>query len=184
MRQRTLARDALLVGIFGVDRRRGGGGGFASVAEETGFDDPAWNYGLVAVDLDRDGYRELVVTGDGRPVEIWENPCGDGAWVDVRLVGVGQNVGSIGARVEIETSDGAIQVQEVHAMAAVQQHPLGLHFGLAPGLRVREVRARWPDGSEARLVAPGLGELELRHPAAGSGIEEGRALAGLRGPVP
>ena len=145
------------------------GGGFASVAEETGFDDPAWNYGMVAVDLDRDGHRELVVAGDGRPVEIWENPCGDGAWVDVRLVGVGQNVGSIGARVELETSDGAIQVQEVHAMAAVQQHPLGLHFGLAPGLRARELRARWPDGAEARLKDPGLGELVLRHPAAAGG---------------
>ena len=116
--------------------------------EETGFSDLGWNYGLVSADLDLDGHWELVVSpAEGRP-QIWSNPCGLGAWLDIELVGMPSNTEGFGARVTVEAG-GEVQLQEMHALLGVGQSPSVLHYGLGEAETVDRVVVNWPDGARS-----------------------------------
>jgi hypothetical protein len=83
----------------GADRNRVGR--FETAVRETGFHSLAWGYGLVSADLFGDGHRELVVgRAEGLP-EVWDNPCGAGSWLEIRLEGAGANLDGVGAQVEL-----------------------------------------------------------------------------------
>lgn len=124
----------------------GGLDGFEDVSEETGFDDPAWRYGLVAADLDGDGFRDLVMMGWDRPPKLWMNRCSSGSWLEVDLVGDEKNVEGFGARVQV-TSWSTSQVRELHTVRSFNQGPSELHFGLGADTYAATVEVRWPDGA-------------------------------------
>lgn len=125
-------------------------GTFTSQMLETGFSDPQRNYGMVPIDLDADGYRELIITGyEGVPV-VWENPCGAGNWLDVRVGGAANNQDAIGAIVTVYRSE-RTEMQEVRGPVSMAQAPLALHFGLGDEATVSKIHVWWPDGAEATL---------------------------------
>lgn len=140
-------------------------GRFETAVRETGFHSLAWGYGLVSADLFGDGHRELIVgRADGLP-EVWDNPCGAGAWIELRLEGAGANLAGVGAQVEL-WSGGRRQLQQVLAQTGVQQHSLALHFGLGEATQIDELTVRWPDGqSQTYGPVPVNGMLRLQHPA-------------------
>jgi hypothetical protein len=123
---------------------------FVSQMLETGFADPAPHYGMVPVDLDRDGHRELIVTGYEGVPEVWENPCGSGHWLDIRVGGAARNQDALGAIVTVEADD-RVDIQEVRGPVSVAQAPLSLHIGLGDTARAQRVHVRWPDGAEVTL---------------------------------
>ena len=133
-----------------------GGGLFESRSTETGFATLDDSTGMVAADLSGDGYLELIVgRAEGEPL-LWDNPCGDGAFVQVELVGPSGNREGYGAQVVVEGPGGLIDRQEMSSLRGFSQGPSRLHFGLAGGGPVSSLVVIWPDGhrSEARRVQP------------------------------
>lgn len=139
-------------------------GTFRTAVVETGFHRLDWGYGLVAVDLFGDGHPELVVGRAEGPPEVWDNPCGAGAWLRVSLEGPPGNPRGIGAQVSVRAG-GRRQLQQVVAQSGTQQHSLSLHFGLGAAEQVDAIHVRWPDGRHTHVEAvPVRGELWLQHP--------------------
>lgn len=124
---------------------QGSAAGFVDRTWEIGFGDAASHYGQAAVDLDRDGYLELVIAAWGGPAVIWDNPCGDGAWVEVVLEGPPGNRQGFGARLDLRAA-GRTRIRELHTLRAIGQSPAEIHFGLGDAERVDELLVRWPDG--------------------------------------
>ena len=145
---------------------QGGPGGWSDRTWELGFGDASAHYGQAAVDLDRDGHRELVIASWGGPAVIWDNPCGPGAWLEVALDGPPGNRQGFGARIEV-TGGGRTRQAEVHGLRALGQSPAALHFGLGQGVAgVDEVRVRWPDGAETVVSdLPINSRATIRHPS-------------------
>ena len=119
---------------------------FDEVSVETGIGEAStgYDYALVDADLDGDGYREVLRTSHSEPLQIWDNPCGDGHWLEVDLVGLAGNRQAFGARVEVD-SGGVTHVREVHSVSLISQPPPTLHFGLAGD--VEALRVTFPDGA-------------------------------------
>jgi hypothetical protein len=133
------------------------------------------SHGMQAVDIDRDGDLDAVVTTldsycgpewGGNPcydpptTRIFENVFGNNNnWLQVKLEGgAGTNRAAIGARVSVQ-ADGLTRTQEVdggHGRFGTQ-NDLVLHFGLGEACEA-EVTVRWPDRdltTETRTLAAG-----------------------------
>jgi hypothetical protein len=91
-------------------------------------------------------------------------------WLQVRLLGDGDNRQAVGARVLAHTQ-GKIQLREVRSGTGyISQDDMRLHFGLAQNDRVDSLVIRWPGGERESLVnisanqfisiAPGKGVVE------------------------
>lgn len=144
---------------------RGSSEGFELRGQEVGFDDVGGRYGLVAADLFGDGYPELITAGfDG--VEVWDNPCGAGAWLDLKLLGPADNVDAFGARIEASAGDVRI-LRELQNSRGPNQGPASVHLGFGGVDVVDEIRITWPDGhvSELRQM-PTDRRLTVLHPSA------------------
>jgi len=131
---------------------RGGPDGFTNWTEEIGFAGTSLDFGVVATDLDGDGYVEVVVNGERGP-RLWQNRCGEGAWLDIELVGAGRDLDAIGAQIEV-VAGGRTRLREVQGSRGTNQRSGAVHFGLGDVDRADRITVRWLDG--ARTVIEGL----------------------------
>ena len=106
-------------------------------------------YGLATADLNGDGYLEIITGGYGVAPEIWDNPCGSNAWLQIRFEGPPGNTQGYGAVVNV-SSDGRTQQQALHGLRTVAQSPASLHFGLGTAEQAT-VHVLWPDGQTASI---------------------------------
>lgn len=119
--------------------------GFIDADLEHPFFDPRGMYGMVSVDLDRDGHRELVkAPAEGNP-EIWSNPCGGYHWLEIDLLGVDQNSEAYGSKVFVHYGD-KVDIQEVHGLLTMGQSPSSIHIGLGDLSSASKVEVWWSDG--------------------------------------
>ena len=81
------------------------------------------------------------------------NQCGDGAWLEIELIGPRENSQGFGAQVEVDDGE-RVHLREIHGLRATAQGPSRLHFGLGGVDVVPRVTIRWPDGetSEAHDI--------------------------------
>ena len=140
--------------------------GFTDEGQATGFWSGAAHYGMAAADLDRDGALDLVVGTWEGAVELWSNPCTEGAWLTIEPLGPPGNTEGLGVRAAVTTADG-VDLAELHGLRSVGQSASELHFGLGNATYVDRIEVTWPDGATQIIEdAPVRRTLYVRHPDA------------------
>jgi enediyne biosynthesis protein E4 len=129
---------------------QGADGRFTEAAHLAGVADPARSRGAALVDLTGDGRLDLVVVNRRAPARFYRNVTEDiGNWLAVELRMEGGNRFAIGARVHVETAQGA-QWQEVSVGGGHAGGQAGaLHFGLGQAAQAVIV-VDWSDGHQSR----------------------------------
>ena len=127
-------------------------GSFTDVAPVWGLDDTGWARGAILVDLDGDGWLDLVRRRVHDLPTVHLARCGSNGWLKVDLRGTSANTHAIGALVELE-ADGRVQTRQVlaggHSIAS--SAPPIVHFGLGAAQQIDRVTVRWPDGAVSEL---------------------------------
>ena len=121
---------------------------FEDQASLWGVDDPGASRGLVAVDINDDGYPDLArrILGDRTPMDL--SRCGSHAWLKVRTKAPAPNTFAIGARVRV-IAGGVVQDRWVRTGGTslyAAYHPEVL-FGLGDTSRIDRLEILWPDGA-------------------------------------
>lgn len=122
-------------------------GQFSDLAEAWGVADPGENRGTAVVDLNGDGWLDLVKRELFGVAQIYRARCGEAAWLGFELQQGGNNPRGVGATITISV-DGRQQRQQV--LAGGTDLSVGLppvvHFGLGAAESAETVSVRWPDG--------------------------------------
>ncbi|MEQ1569824.1 MAG: CRTAC1 family protein [Myxococcota bacterium] len=126
---------------------QGEDGVFVDAGAAWGMNHPGANRGFASVDLNRDGYVDVVRRDTGGPPLVYLSSCGEASWLEVDLQMPGQNRYAIGARVVVE-AEGERQLGWIRAGGTNfgTGTPPVAHFGLGAVSRVDSVEVYWPDG--------------------------------------
>ena len=153
-------------------------GRFVTVSGPSGLDLPDDTRAAARVDWDLDGRSDLVISGRNSPrLRVFLQQGAQRArTLDFLLRGRTCNRDAIGARVEVELSDGRKLVQGVRAGEGyLAQSSKWTHFGLGDA-RPTRVRVRWPKPSSA-----GWEEFRLDADSGRFTLEEGSGVASAAG---
>jgi hypothetical protein len=127
-----------------------GHGHFRAVpVAESGLIVPGDAKGLVAVDLDDDGWADFVLTRNNATAMSFRNRGVPGRHgLRVELAGAAGNPTGIGSRVTLELADGSKQVAEVSAGSGYySQSTAACWFGYPRANPPKHIEVRWPDGT-------------------------------------
>jgi hypothetical protein len=107
-------------------------------------------------DLDNDGDLDIVTNEfNGEPQVLVSNLAQADSghrYVTVRLVGTRSNRAGLGAKVTVVT-DSATHTQVLDGKSGyLSQSSLPLYFGLGDASSIREIRVRWPSGTEQTVA--------------------------------
>jgi enediyne biosynthesis protein E4 len=127
------------------------GGVFTDQAPAMGLADDGMGRGLVFADLNGDGFPDLVKRQLDRETAMYISNCDSASWVEVRLAQPGANPRGIGAKIRVQTPDGAKQLRWLSSGSTglYSGSPLSAHFGVADADTV-DIEVVWPDGSVGR----------------------------------
>ncbi len=118
------------------------------IAPAAGVADPAWSRTAQAVDLDGDGFAELLSWSLDEGPRLYQSGCNERAWLDVRLRdSTSKNSFAIGARITA-TGDGTpLVMREIGAgnTGTMSGGPPTARLGLNEAEAV-DLEVRWPDG--------------------------------------
>ncbi len=130
---------------------QGDDGRFVEVGERWGFYNPGQSRSLAVLDVDGDGWLDLLRGALDGPAELYRARCGAESWLTVHLRDGPPNAYGIGAAVRVEAG-GRSQIRWVMAGGTslhTSLQPLA-HFGLGASDVVDAVEVRWPDGALSR----------------------------------
>jgi hypothetical protein len=131
--------------------RNEGGKKFIVVSEEAGIDglSARAGRGVAFVDLDNDGFMDVVVANNGDPPTILHNSGANGNhFVNFRLQGTKSNRDALGARIRVKAG-GMWQMREISAGGSYLSHSdLRANFGLAKNTVAELVEIVWPSGAK------------------------------------
>jgi len=107
--------------------------------------------GLAAVDYDRDGDEDLIVTNINEPVRLFENvSVNPGNWLNVRLVQTaGSNRDGIGATIFYTVGSLTRRRDMIVSDSYLTGSPPEILIGLASATSVDQLTVRWTDGSHS-----------------------------------
>jgi hypothetical protein len=127
-------------------------GDWERVAAAWGLDDTAVTRGVIAADLNRDGFLDVVRRQLAGVVYVDLARCDDSAWLSVQLSKPGDNANAIGAEVTIYAGDQVWwRAIEAGSTSFASSGPAEAHFGLGDLDAVDRIEVWWPDGSTQAL---------------------------------
>lgn len=133
------------------------GGQFTQRAESfgpppQGIANPRSTHGVLAADLDGDGWVDLLTRAMDGDAEIWLARCGGEGWLTVDLDQPGANPDGVGAQIGIEVG-GARQLRWIQAggQGVGSGGPPVAHFGLGAAEQADRLFVIWPDGQRSEV---------------------------------
>ncbi len=127
-------------------------GVFELVADDWAFSDQLGaGRGFAPVDLNDDGYLDIVKRMAYEPATLHLSRCGTDNWLRVRLAHPAPNTHAIGAKVRVVV-DGESQIRWIVAGGTSLGYggPNEAHFGLGEHETVDRLDVIWPDGTVTR----------------------------------
>jgi hypothetical protein len=132
-----------------------GGKSFVDVSAPMGPDFAPLGYhrGSVFVDLNNDGFMDLVITGLGeKPRILKNNGLSKNHWLLIDLRGHSSNRDGIGARIKLTTGSGrALYNHVTTSVGFMSSSDRRAHFGLGKETAIASVEILWPSGIVQRL---------------------------------
>lgn len=132
------------------------GESFVDVSDQLGPDflHMGFQRGSALVDLNEDGFQDLVVTSLNEKPRILINSGGNGNhWLKVDLVGKKSNRDAIGAEVKVTTGAGRKLFNHVNpSVGFMSSSERRLHYGLAGETSIQSVEVRWPGGQVQKVA--------------------------------
>lgn len=128
-----------------------GNNAFREKACELGFLSKRSGRGLVAADLDNDGYLDLVINELRRFPKIYRNKGGDNNWLTIKLIGTASNKDGIGAKVSVSDGKNTYYKELYTSGTYLSSSDLRLFFGLGTVEKIREITIVWPSGSRQTI---------------------------------
>ncbi len=124
------------------------GGAFANASAVSGLDFPDDGRGVAFLDLEGDGDLDVAISNRTAPrLRLMRNELAAGdRFVALHLEGdgAGTNRDAVGARVELETTDGILRRSVRAGEGFLSQSSRWLHYGLGDGEPTGTVTVRWP----------------------------------------
>lgn len=135
-----------------------GGKAFIDVTEKMGpgFAIAGYQRGSAFVDLNNDGFMDLVVTSLGqKPRILMNNALVKNHWIMFDLRGHKSNRNGIGATIKVTTASGRMLYNHVTtSVGFMSSSDRRAHFGLGSETAIAHVEIRWPSGIVQRLEHP------------------------------
>jgi hypothetical protein len=135
-----------------------GGTTFSDVSESMGkaFQTLGYQRGSAFVDLNNDGWIDLVVTSLGeKPRILINNALNGNHWTTLDLRGRISNRDAIGAKVKVTTKSGRTLYEHVTtSVGFMSSSDKRVHLGLGQESEIREIEIRWPSGIVQRIEHP------------------------------
>ena len=132
-----------------------GGKTFIDVTEKMGPDFAFAGYqrGSAFVDLNNDGFMDLVVTSLGqKPRILMNNALVKNHWIMFELRGHKSNRDGIGATIKVTTGSGRMLCNHVTtSVGFMSSSDRRAHFGIGVETKIDHVEIRWPSGIVQRL---------------------------------
>jgi hypothetical protein len=133
---------------------------FVDVTENMGPDFAFAGYqrGSAFVDLNNDGFMDLVVTSLGqKPRILMNNALVKNHWIMFDLRGHKSNRDGIGATVKVTTGSGRMLYNQVTtSVGFMSSSDRRTHFGLGAETKIDHVEIRWPSGIVQRVDHPAI----------------------------
>jgi hypothetical protein len=129
---------------------------FEDVSDTLGPDFLRMGYqrGSAFVDLNRDGFLDVVVTSLGKKPRILISSAGNGNhWLMLDLRGRQSPRDAIGAFVKLTTASGRVMYNHMStSVGFMSTSERKIHFGLGPDERIAELDIEWPRGLRQQLT--------------------------------
>jgi hypothetical protein len=133
-----------------------------------GFSFVGYQRGSAFVDLNNDGFLDVVVTSLGqRPRILINNSLIPNHWVMFDLRGHKSNRDGIGARIKVVTASGrALYNHVTTSVGFMSSSDRRAHFGLGAEKKIDHAEIRWPSGIVQRIDHPAIDQiLKVEEPA-------------------
>jgi hypothetical protein len=114
--------------------------------------------GSAFVDLNNDGFLDLVVTSLGeKPRILMNNALVPNHWIKLDLRGHTSNRNAIGASIKVVTASGRKIYNHLNpSVGFMSSSDRRVHFGLATETNIAYVEIRWPSGIVQRIDHPAI----------------------------
>ncbi len=133
------------------------------VTEKMGPDFSVKGYqrGSAFVDLNNDGFLDLVVTSLGeKPRILMNNALSGNHWIMFDLLGKKSNRNGIGATIQVTTGSGrALYNHVTTSVGFMSSSDRRVHFGLGSETKISHVEIRWPSGIVQRIPHPAINQI-------------------------
>ena len=142
---------------------------FIDVTQAMGpdFQRRGYQRGSAFVDLNNDGFMDIVVTSLNQRPRILINSADNGNhWLLLQLTGHKSNRDAIGARIKVTTSSGRTLYNHVTtSVGFMSSSDRRAHFGLGTETAAEEIEIQWPSGIVQRLGATAADQiLKIQEP--------------------
>ena len=125
--------------------------------------------GSAFVDLNNDGFMDLVATSLGQPPRILMNNALNGNhWLLLDLHGTKSNRSAIGAAIKVVTASGRALYNHINpSVGFMSSSDRRAHFGLGSESKIDRIEIRWPSGIRQRIDHPLVDRIhKVEEPAA------------------